>query len=110
MRPLLTRCLPAEMPKKATAAQVLVPSGAPDTIRTCDLCLRRATLYPAELRVRAIDLADWRRGGNVPVKVSARQLCARRSACSSKSAARLGASRHSLRSLLAAIYRSALHK
>src|ERR1700730_16893484 len=25
--------------------------GAPDTIRTCDLCLRRATLYPAELRV-----------------------------------------------------------
>ena len=28
-------------------------SGAPDTIRTCDLCLRRATLYPAELRVPA---------------------------------------------------------
>src|SRR4030081_3438611 len=27
-------------------------AGAPDTIRTCDLCLRRATLYPAELRVR----------------------------------------------------------
>ena len=26
-------------------------AGAPDTIRTCDLCLRRATLYPAELRV-----------------------------------------------------------
>src|ERR1700730_19060044 len=26
--------------------------GAPDTIRTCALCLRRATLYPAELRVR----------------------------------------------------------
>jgi hypothetical protein len=25
--------------------------GAPDTIRTCDLCLRRAALYPAELRV-----------------------------------------------------------
>ncbi len=25
--------------------------GAPDKIRTCDLCLRRATLYPAELRV-----------------------------------------------------------
>jgi len=24
--------------------------GAPDRIRTCDLCLRRATLYPAELR------------------------------------------------------------
>ena len=28
-------------------------NGAPDTIRTCDLCLRRATLYPAELRVLA---------------------------------------------------------
>jgi hypothetical protein len=27
-------------------------NGAPDTIRTCDLCLRRATLYPAELRVQ----------------------------------------------------------
>ena len=28
-------------------------AGAPDRIRTCDLCLRRAALYPAELRVRA---------------------------------------------------------
>src|SRR6476469_10778292 len=27
-------------------------TGAPDRIRTCDLCLRRATLYPTELRVR----------------------------------------------------------
>src|SRR5205085_11602445 len=26
--------------------------GAPDKIRTCDLWLRRPTLYPAELRVR----------------------------------------------------------
>ena len=26
-------------------------NGAPDRIRTCDLCLRRAALYPAELRV-----------------------------------------------------------
>src|SRR5690606_1922896 len=26
-------------------------AGAPDRIRTCDLCLRRAALYPAELRV-----------------------------------------------------------
>ena len=25
--------------------------GAPDRIRTCGLCLRRAALYPAELRV-----------------------------------------------------------
>src|SRR4029434_4578737 len=36
-------------------------AGAPDTIRTCDLCLRRATLYPAELRVRlqrSVSLAE----------------------------------------------------
>jgi hypothetical protein len=39
-------------------------NGAPDTIRTCDLCLRRATLYPAELRARALHLADWRQGSN----------------------------------------------
>src|SRR5438477_10955446 len=39
--------------------------GAPDTIRTCDLCLRRATLYPAELRVRLPPhLADWLGRGN----------------------------------------------
>jgi hypothetical protein len=29
----------------------LSEAGAPDTIRTCGLCLRRAALYPAELRV-----------------------------------------------------------
>jgi hypothetical protein len=28
-------------------------AGAPNRIRTCDLCLRRAALYPAELWVRA---------------------------------------------------------
>src|ERR1700722_1136288 len=28
----------------------LAVTGAPETIRTSDLCLRRATLYPAELR------------------------------------------------------------
>jgi hypothetical protein len=33
---------------------VLNRSGAPDTIRTCDLCLRRATLYPAELRALTV--------------------------------------------------------
>ena len=39
---------------KAAGASVfadLYGSGAPDRIRTCDLCLRRAALYPAELRV-----------------------------------------------------------
>src|SRR3954453_12284293 len=40
--------------------------GAPDRIRTCGLCLRRATLYPAELRVRLrVHLADCPAGGNV---------------------------------------------
>ncbi len=29
----------------------MVIDGAPDRIRTCGLCLRRAALYPAELRV-----------------------------------------------------------
>ncbi len=37
--------------RQVLACPVLYRSGAPDTIRTCDLCLRRATLYPAELRV-----------------------------------------------------------
>ena len=44
--------------------------GAPDRIRTCDLCLRRAALYPAELRVlvararaaRRIEGSDTRSG------------------------------------------------
>ena len=39
-------------PQRAGFAAVKAKIGAPDTIRTCDLCLRRATLYPAELRVR----------------------------------------------------------
>ena len=38
-------------PIRDLAAKILERNGAPDTIRTCDLCLRRATLYPAELRV-----------------------------------------------------------
>jgi hypothetical protein len=33
------------------ADQHFESNGAPDRIRTCDLCLRRAALYPAELRV-----------------------------------------------------------
>src|SRR5262245_66150121 len=40
-------------------------SGAPDKIRTCDLCLRRAALYPAELRARvAVFIAEPGRNGN----------------------------------------------
>src|SRR5256885_8150120 len=34
-------------------------NGAPDRIRTCDLCLRRAALYPAELRVPFACIARW---------------------------------------------------
>ena len=29
-------------------------NGAPERIRTSDLCLRRAALYPAELRVQSV--------------------------------------------------------
>ena len=35
-----------------TGVQGRGEAGAPDRIRTCDLCLRRAALYPAELRVQ----------------------------------------------------------
>jgi hypothetical protein len=38
--------------RRVLAFPVLYRSGAPDRIRTCDLCLRRAALYPAELRAR----------------------------------------------------------
>ena len=41
-------------------------SGAPDTIRTCDLCLRRATLYPAELRVQWGSFSRLGRDGQRP--------------------------------------------
>ena len=38
-------------------------AGAPDRIRTCDLCLRRAALYPAELRVPGRQRLAERAGG-----------------------------------------------
>src|SRR4051812_37840773 len=41
------------MPGRSVKRKLSLFIGAPDTIRTCDLCLRRATLYPAELRVLA---------------------------------------------------------
>lgn len=49
---LFTRCLPDPEPVLAEVQDVPDFIGAPDTIRSCDLCLRRATLYPAELPVR----------------------------------------------------------
>ena len=36
----------------------LIKYGAPEGIRTPDLCLRRAALYPAELRARKADQAS----------------------------------------------------
>src|SRR3990167_6141502 len=50
----MTRTGKAAIPGKGEEAQFRRQSGvfgAPDRIRTCDLCLRRAALYPAELRV-----------------------------------------------------------
>ena len=43
---------------KVLGATVDAEAGAPDRIRTCGLCLRRATLYPAELRVLEAGLSD----------------------------------------------------
>src|SRR6185437_6658051 len=37
----------------------LTKTGAPDRIRTYDLCLRRAALYPAELRVQERAQEKW---------------------------------------------------
>ena len=39
--------------RQASYASKSLKSGAPDWIRTSDPCLRRAVLYPAELRVQA---------------------------------------------------------
>lgn len=42
------KCPSSQRKAKTEGAET---AGAPDRIRTCDLCLRRAALYPAELRV-----------------------------------------------------------
>src|SRR5436853_3550861 len=42
------------------ASRFRIDHGAPDRIRTCDRCLRRATLYPAELRARSTGLSQRR--------------------------------------------------
>ena len=55
---LLARCFgPGQEPG------VQIQNGAPDRIRTCDPCLRRAILYPAELRAPAAIVARARRAG-----------------------------------------------
>ncbi len=46
-------CVWAPLPKTAHFHNLMIikeNNGAPDRIRTCDLCLGRAALYPAELR------------------------------------------------------------
>ena len=51
--------VPASCVEKGSGFRALKVSpnqnGAPDRIRTCDLCLRRAALYPAELRVQRVE-------------------------------------------------------
>src|ERR1700726_5238583 len=64
---LARRCVPS-----AAAVKGFEPlpfgsgaAGAPEGIRTPDLCLRRAALYPAELRaLRLVSLAEFRSEGN----------------------------------------------
>src|SRR5882724_1470936 len=54
---LLTRANEPELKSRAGSAYRIVKqrkTGAPDTIRTCDLCLRRVALYPAELRAQCL--------------------------------------------------------
>ena len=46
-----TFCGQAPLIRIRRRSQPIEGNGAPDRIRTCDLCLRRATLYPTELRV-----------------------------------------------------------
>ena len=48
--------LPEVVPNNVDFVAQFTGDGAPDRIRTCDLRLRRATLYPAELRAHFVDL------------------------------------------------------
>src|SRR6266436_5479525 len=58
-------------------AKCLILLGAPEGIRTSDLCLRRATLYPAELRaLRAIQyLIDGPGATGAGRKPAGAQMC-----------------------------------
>ena len=48
--PNITISEPFECQLDEETVGTLIINGAPERIRTSDLCLRRATLYPAELR------------------------------------------------------------
>src|SRR5271170_4422068 len=54
--------LSSRKPRLAKVPISFKKNGAPDRIRTCDLCLRRAALYPAELRVPVTVLMTSARG------------------------------------------------
>ena len=72
--------------------------GGPDTIRTCDLCLRRAALYPAELRVRngrnVIDGAGGDKGGAPHERLSDREFEVMRGIASGESVGEIAARMH----------------
>ena len=57
-----TAILLSERQESAGVGVSLEFHGAPERIRTSDLCLRRATLYPAELRARNRE-TGWQKGG-----------------------------------------------
>ena len=52
--PIGVRCklICDDAPQTAQRLNPIFKNGAPEEIRTLDLCLRRAALYPAELRVQ----------------------------------------------------------
>jgi hypothetical protein len=68
----LNRAPEYDAPQATENTHFFLLVGAPDRIRTCDLCLRRATLYPAELRVHLLTLAyEWEAGNAVSASVLA---------------------------------------
>ena len=50
----MSNLCPGNWQPEAPYLEVVQERGAPDRIRTCGLRLRRATLYPAELRVHTV--------------------------------------------------------
>jgi hypothetical protein len=77
---LLTHANETELKTQAESSVRVVKqrkAGAPDTIRTCDLCLRRATLYPAELRVQWGSFSRLAGSGQPLPPSPARLICGR---------------------------------
>ena len=57
-------------PESEGRAKSLRTNGAPGAIRTRGLRIRSPLLYPAELRARAADFTDFRRGQPLLVRIS----------------------------------------